>query len=276
MDWKNQLAKTPYLVLFIVLISVGVGTASALITITLSGNVIITDDLLVEGKTDVTGGAIISHRNDGFNTANLIIERPGGPTADNAQFVFSQRSNDKDLWLYGFNGTTFKNFVGFDFPNYKIIFPATSNTLVVDAANDKVGVGTTNPTSELHVVGDVTIDGEITCTDCIDSPELEQFGSGRTLDSVEDPLIGDCLIGEVVLFAGNYAHKGFLPAQGQIVSIIQYQTLFSILGTTFGGDGRSDFGLPDLRNTEPNSTFFGNNDDVNYLICVDGFFPSRP
>jgi len=52
MRWKNQLTKTPYLVLFIVLISVGVGTASALITITLSGDVIIT------GALDMTGDKI--------------------------------------------------------------------------------------------------------------------------------------------------------------------------------------------------------------------------
>ena len=52
MDWKNQLTKTPYLVLFIVLITVGVGTASALITITLSGDVVITGDL------DMTNGKI--------------------------------------------------------------------------------------------------------------------------------------------------------------------------------------------------------------------------
>ena len=52
MDMKNQLTKTPYLVLFIVLISIGVGTASALITITLAGNVIIT------GFLDMTGDKI--------------------------------------------------------------------------------------------------------------------------------------------------------------------------------------------------------------------------
>ena len=52
MDWKNQLTKTPYLVLFIVLISVGVGTASALITITLAGNVIVTGMLTAEEYFD--------------------------------------------------------------------------------------------------------------------------------------------------------------------------------------------------------------------------------
>jgi len=53
MDWKNQLTKTPYLVLFIVLIVVGVGTASALITITLAGDVVVTGDIDVGGT--ITG-----------------------------------------------------------------------------------------------------------------------------------------------------------------------------------------------------------------------------
>ncbi len=52
MEWKNQLTKTPYLVLFIILITVGVGTASALITITLAG------DVIIEGDLDMTGGKI--------------------------------------------------------------------------------------------------------------------------------------------------------------------------------------------------------------------------
>ena len=49
MDGKNKLTKTPYLVLFIILISVGVGTASALITITLDGNVVVTGNTTLEG-----------------------------------------------------------------------------------------------------------------------------------------------------------------------------------------------------------------------------------
>jgi len=53
MEWKNQLTKTPYLVLFVILISIGVGTASAMITITLAGDVIITGNLDVSGP--ITG-----------------------------------------------------------------------------------------------------------------------------------------------------------------------------------------------------------------------------
>ena len=162
MDLKNQLTKTPYLVLFIILISVGVGTVSALATYTFTGNVIITDDLLVEGQADVSGGPIISTRStlDG-NTGNLVIQRTEGATAETPSFALSHRTSDKDLWLYGFDGSTFKNFVGFDYPNYKINFPATSNTLVVDAANDKVGIGTSAPSSELDVAGNVTVSGDV-------------------------------------------------------------------------------------------------------------------
>ena len=53
MDWKNQLTKTPYLVLFIVLISIGVGTASALFTITLAGDVHVTGNTILDGDLSV-------------------------------------------------------------------------------------------------------------------------------------------------------------------------------------------------------------------------------
>ena len=72
MGWKNQITKTPYLVLFIVLISIGVGTASALITITLSGNVIVIGNLDVEG--DITGQTIddIVQKFDILNKAPIV------------------------------------------------------------------------------------------------------------------------------------------------------------------------------------------------------------
>lgn len=54
-------------------------------------------------------------------------------------------------------------------------------------------------------------------------------------------------LGEVAMFAGNFAPRGWLFAHGQILSIAQNTALFSLLGTTYGGDGRSTFALPDLR-----------------------------
>jgi microcystin-dependent protein len=57
----------------------------------------------------------------------------------------------------------------------------------------------------------------------------------------------DCFIGEVRFFAGNFAPRNWQLAHGQLLAIAQNTALFSILGTTYGGDGRTNFALPDLR-----------------------------
>lgn len=57
----------------------------------------------------------------------------------------------------------------------------------------------------------------------------------------------DPFLGEVQWFAGNFAPRGWAFCDGQLLSIAQNSALFSILGTTYGGDGRVTFGLPDVR-----------------------------
>lgn len=57
----------------------------------------------------------------------------------------------------------------------------------------------------------------------------------------------DEYIGIIKIFAGNFAPRGWALCNGQLLSISQYTALFSILGTTYGGDGRTTFALPDLR-----------------------------
>ncbi|WP_235833469.1 phage tail protein [Algibacter lectus] len=57
----------------------------------------------------------------------------------------------------------------------------------------------------------------------------------------------ETFLGEVKMFAGNFAPRGWALCQGQLLPISQNDALFSILGTTYGGDGRTTFGLPDLR-----------------------------
>jgi microcystin-dependent protein len=58
-------------------------------------------------------------------------------------------------------------------------------------------------------------------------------------------------IGEIRGFAGNFAPRSWAFCQGQLLAISQNQALFSILGTTYGGDGRTTFALPDLRGRTP-------------------------
>lgn len=61
----------------------------------------------------------------------------------------------------------------------------------------------------------------------------------------------DPFLGQIIMFGGNFAPRGWALCDGQLLSINQYQALFSILGTTYGGDGRTTFGLPDLRSRVP-------------------------
>jgi microcystin-dependent protein len=57
----------------------------------------------------------------------------------------------------------------------------------------------------------------------------------------------DPFIAQIVMFGGNFAPRGWALCEGQLLPINQYQALFSLLGTTYGGDGRTTFALPDMR-----------------------------
>ena len=72
-------------------------------------------------------------------------------------------------------------------------------------------------------------------------------------------------MGEIILTAGSVANG--LPANGQLLPISQYIALFSLLGTSYGGDGRTTFALPNLASAAPNG--------LTYSICTLGIFPSR-
>jgi microcystin-dependent protein len=61
----------------------------------------------------------------------------------------------------------------------------------------------------------------------------------------------EAYIGMITIFAGNFAPNGWMLCQGQTLSIAQNAALFSILGTTYGGNGQTTFALPDLRGTVP-------------------------
>ncbi|MGQ9372037.1 phage tail protein [Azospirillum sp. ST 5-10] len=61
----------------------------------------------------------------------------------------------------------------------------------------------------------------------------------------------DSYIGTVCFFANQFCPRGWLPASGQLLAINGNQALYALLGTTYGGDGRSTFGVPDLRGRAP-------------------------
>lgn len=58
-------------------------------------------------------------------------------------------------------------------------------------------------------------------------------------------------VGEIRMFSGNFAPAGWMFCEGQLLPISEYETLFQLIGTTYGGDGESTFVLPDLRGRIP-------------------------
>jgi len=58
-------------------------------------------------------------------------------------------------------------------------------------------------------------------------------------------------VGEIRMFAGNFAIAGWMFCEGQLLPISENETLFNLIGTTYGGDGQSTFALPDLRGRLP-------------------------
>jgi microcystin-dependent protein len=74
------------------------------------------------------------------------------------------------------------------------------------------------------------------------------------------------VVGDVVLSVNGYG-AGALPADGRLLPINGNTAIFSLVGTNFGGDGTTNFGLPDLRAFAPQG--------LQYSICVEGIFPSQ-
>lgn len=86
------------------------------------------------------------------------------------------------------------------------------------------------------------------------APQTEQTNHEET-DTNESGFMmrreGYPYLGEISIFAGNYAPAGWVFCHGQILQILEYEALYSLIGTTYGGDGQITFALPDLRGRIP-------------------------
>ena len=77
-------------------------------------------------------------------------------------------------------------------------------------------------------------------------------------------------VGEIRMFAGNFAPAGWMFCEGQLLPISENETLFNLIGTTYGGDGQSTFALPDLRSRLPMHMGQGPGITQNYIIAETG------
>ncbi|WP_312110760.1 phage tail protein [Brevibacillus reuszeri] len=91
--------------------------------------------------------------------------------------------------------------------------------------------------------------------------------------------MSDAYLGEIRMFGGNYAPQGWALCNGQLLNISENEALYSLLGTTYGGDGRTTFGLPDLRGRIPvhrSSTIpYGSNAGVESVTVTSANLPAH-
>lgn len=80
----------------------------------------------------------------------------------------------------------------------------------------------------------------------------------------------DFFIGQICLLPWSWAPRGWAKCDGSLLPINEYQALFALIGTEFGGDGRTNFALPKLAPVQAES-----GGDAGYFINLQGIFPSR-
>jgi microcystin-dependent protein len=79
-------------------------------------------------------------------------------------------------------------------------------------------------------------------------------------------------LGEIRMFGGDFAPRGWARCHGQLLPIAEHAPLYSLIGTTYGGDGVETFALPDLREDAAPAAL----PSITFIIALAGVYPSRP
>ena len=150
----------------------------------------------------------------------------------------------------------------------KLFFLLAFATIPIIANAQNVGIGTTSPTQKLEVSGNIKSTGLIVNTGgqtydfLMQANSNGQVGAKKgfgalglryiicvegSFPNISPPAATSPFLAEIKLFAGNYAPVGWMFCEGQTLPIVSNQGLFSVIGTTYGGNGTTNFLLPDLR-----------------------------
>ena len=84
--------------------------------------------------------------------------------------------------------------------------------------------------------------------------------------------MGEPFVGEIRMFGGSFAPAGWAFCDGSTLPIAENDTLFNLIGTTYGGDGIDTFALPDLREDNPPAGAL----PITFIIALAGVYPPRP
>lgn len=217
---------------------VGIGTSSPSALLDVAGSMRVDSTTLVvddvnnrvgvrtsspEEELDVIG-TILAQGTPSTNSGLLSMKKTGtvGPT--NIQFALSHRSSNNDLWMYGYNGTTFLNLQSWDYATNAVDFPADDGlTLHLDMGNDRVGIGTTDADVKLEVNGG----SELTLSDntgylmlgdqdgenlALDNDEIQARNNGVVADLAAQPHGGNFIVGPlgVLLVDGTLGRVSIL------------------------------------------------------------------
>lgn len=143
------------------------------------------------------------------------------------------------------------------------------------ASAQNIGIGTVSPSEKLDVAGNVKANGLIISNGGNNYDHLMKSNANGAVGfrkghgaqairfiictqgiypSAEAGLTGEPFLGEIKMFAGNFAPLGWRFCDGQLLPINQNTALFSLITFTYGGDGQTVFALPDLRGAAPVGT----------------------
>ncbi|HEX3680820.1 MAG TPA: tail fiber protein [Galbitalea sp.] len=125
--------------------------------------------------------------------------------------------------------------------------------------------GATGPAGAIGATGATGAQGARGATGATGNSALSSLFGTDTGTAATGDSGAECTLGAILLTASNIADG--IPADGQLLSIPQNSALFTLYGTTYGGNGTTTFGVPDLRPVTPNN--------LTYSVCDQGVYPTR-